>query len=107
MNAYGSTSNHMGQGSNNAYGAMAGSNAAATSTTRTGDLGGLLQSGVSSSALVNSGQAALLGHNSFKLSGTGNASNLGGVSGGGPTNLGSTYGALGSGGSGLHHHQAP
>ena len=62
----------------------------------------LSQSGVSHSALVNSGNAAILGHghNSFKLSG---AAQLG-VGGGanGPPTLGSTYGALGN--SNNQHH---
>ena len=56
----------------------------------------LSQSGVSHSALVNSGNAAILGHghNSFKLSG---AAQLAGATGAnGPPTLGSTYGALGN-----------
>lgn len=56
-------------------------------------MGILSQSGVSHSALVNSGNAAILGHNSFKLNNNGaGAANLGN----GPATLGSTYGALGN-----------
>lgn len=51
----------------------------------------LSQSGVSHSALVNSGNAAILGHHgSFKLN-----SNAPGLAANGPATLGSTYGALG------------
>ena len=63
----------------------------------------LSQSGVSHSALVNSGNAAILGHQSFKLN-NGTSSNtlagggVGAVGGaGGPAvTLGSTYGVIGS-----------
>lgn len=76
-----------------------------------GDVGGILSGGgVSHSALVNSGNAAILGHNSFKLNNTANTNNLNNnmaagadrAVGGGPATLGSTYGALGTS-SGLHH----
>jgi len=59
----------------------------------------LSQSGVSHSALVNSGNAAILGHNSFKLPNNANNERVGAN---GPATLGSTYGALG-GTSQLHH----
>ena len=52
MNAYGTSDI---RSNNNAYGTMAGNNAAAATSTTRADIGGLLQSGVSSSALVNSG----------------------------------------------------
>ena len=56
----------------------------------------LSQSGVSHSALVNSGNAAILGHHqTFKLN-SNNNNNLVGVGGGGPATLGSTYGAMGN-----------
>jgi len=51
----------------------------------------LSQSGVSHSTLVNSGNAAILGHNSFKLSG---ANQMAGSGAHGPSTLGSTYGAV-------------
>ena len=58
---------------------------------------------MSHSALVNSGNAAILGHSSFKLGNNSNTNNLNAaIVGGGPVTLGSTYGALGTG-SGLHH----
>jgi len=66
----------------------------------------LSQSGVSHSALVNSGNAAILGHSSFKLN-SNNPNLIGGAAGareGGPDTLGSTYGAMGNQG---RHMNAP
>lgn len=60
-------------------------------------MGLLSNSGVSHSALVNSGNAAILGHNSFKLN---NNSNVGGNLGNGPATLGSSYGPMGNHASG-------
>ena len=78
-------------------GAHMGAAAANSSSMRTHANDNLLlsQSGVSHSALVNSGNAAILGHHqTFKLNSNNN--NLVGVGGGGPATLGSTYGALGN-----------
>ena len=72
-----------------------------------GGPGGILsQSGVSHSALVNSGNAAILGHSSFKIGSNAGAGAAGAASNNitnnnGPVTLGSTYGALGNP-SGLH-----
>lgn len=65
---------------------MAGSGAAAASRAD----GLLTGSGVSHSALVNSGNAAILGHHSFKL----NNNNAVNREAGAPGTLGSTYGAM-------------
>jgi hypothetical protein len=61
-----------------------------TSAVSRGEIGVLSNSGISHSALVNSGNAAILGHNSFKLNNNTN------ILGNGPATLGSTYGALGA-----------
>lgn len=100
MGAYGSVHHGAGQPG---YGSGQGAGAATASGGR-GE-GILSQSGVSHSALVNSGNAAILGHNSFKLGSTSNTNNLNAANAGvgGPATLGSTYGALGAS-SGLHHH---
>ena len=105
MGTYGSS--HMGatggaaaqqqpSGSSVYGGAHMGAAAANSSSMRTHANDNLLsQSGVSHSALVNSGNAAILGHHqTFKLNSNNN--NLVGVGGGGPATLGSTYGALGN-----------
>ena len=65
------------------------------------EAGILSQGGVSHSALVNSGNAAILGHNSFKLNSNNN--NLAGGAaaareGAGPVTLGSMYAALSNSG---------
>lgn len=97
MGAYNSATHHQ-------YGGGAGSGARGE-----GGPGGILsQSGVSHSALVNSGNAAIhLGHSSFKI---GNSNAVAAAAAGasnsitnnnGPVTLGSTYGALGNS-SGLH-----
>jgi len=55
-----------------------------------GEIGVFSNGGISHSALVNSGNQAILGHNSFKLTNNTN------ILGGGPATLGGTYGALGA-----------
>ena len=105
MGAYGS--GHHGAGPPG-YGGQAAASVVGGRDNNNGTAGGVLsQSGVSHSALVNSGNAAILGHSSFKLGNTSNTNNLNnnmaaGNGGGGPVTLGSTYGALGTS-NGLHH----
>lgn len=92
MNDYRTTGNNP---QTNAYGqASLHQNASNNLNAREGHGDHLSQSNVSRSALVNSGNAAILGHsnglNSFKLNSNNN--NLGG----GPAALGGAYGAIGA-----------